>query len=286
MKKIFSILVIICLLFAAGCSAREADNGSGTVNQSSSENDTASKESTVSSETSQTDSSDASSTTSFKSVFGDSGVSVKVPSVYTAPENVIVTPELESAFDFEEIVPVEVATQFQNLELEDIEIITEKQTSILSELKSAFSLAGLNVSIDESTGKVSFDSSILFGGDSSKLSAERKSFLKKFIKAYSSVMLSDEFDGFIKEILVEGHTAPIAGSTYESGLPLSKERAEKVKNYCLSSDSGLSKAQTKQLAKILKSAGKSNSEPVLDSKGNVDLAASRRVTFRFYININ
>ena len=82
--------------------------------------------------------------------------------------------------------------------------------------------------------------------------------------------------------MVEGHTAPVEGGTYESGLPLSQERANNVKNYCMSSETGV---DVSKLAANLEAVGYSNSKPIKDASGNVDMAASRRVSFRFVINL-
>ena len=85
--------------------------------------------------------------------------------------------------------------------------------------------------------------------------------------------------------MVEGHTATVAGSTYESGVPLSQQRADNVKNYCISKNSGLSDSEISTMTNVLVAKGMSNSEPIKDASGNVNMSASRRVTFKFIINI-
>lgn len=171
--------------------------------------------------------------------------------------------------------------------LTDAEIakINENTAKLISKLETEFKAAGINVKVDPNTGEVSMDSSVLFGGDSAELSAGGKMFLNKFIKTYSNVITSSEFDGFIKHVYVEGHTAPVQGSTFESGMPLSKQRAENVKNYCVSDKTGIDSATRTKLSSTLKPVGLSNSKPVKDSSGKVDMEASRRVSFRFVINI-
>ena len=82
--------------------------------------------------------------------------------------------------------------------------------------------------------------------------------------------------------MVEGHTAPVQGSTYASGLKLSEERALNVKNYCLSADTGV---DVSVLNNTLENVGYSNSKPVYDANGSVNMAASRRVSFRFIVNV-
>lgn len=175
--------------------------------------------------------------------------------------------------------------RIDNFTASELQTIATTKADLLNKLTVAFKNAGIKVAINETSGEVSLDSSVLFGGDSAVLSTEGKTFLNEFVNTYSSVVLSEEFDGFISKILIEGHTAPVSGSTYESGLPLSEERANNVKSYCLSSETGISSNSISELTSILEAVGVSNSRPVKDASGNIDMAASRRVSFRFLINL-
>lgn len=170
-----------------------------------------------------------------------------------------------------------------DLEEDKIEEIVEKKDNLLKDLIAAFQAAGINVSVDETTGELALDSSVLFGGDSAILRDEGKAFLNKFVDIYTSIVFSDKYDGFVSKTIIEGHTAPVSGSTYESGLPLSEERANTVKKYCISSEVG---ADTTKLSANLEAIGLSNSKPVYEKSGKVDMAASRRVSFRFIINLD
>lgn len=159
--------------------------------------------------------------------------------------------------------------------------VAKLKTDLLTDLTAAFNAAGISVSVDEATGELAMDSSVLFGGDSSALTDDGKALLDKFIKAYTSIIFSDKYKDFVKDTIVEGHTAPVAGSTYEDGLQLSVERAENVLNYCLAQDTGVD-AQT--LADSFTAVGYSNSKPVFDENGEVVMDACRRVSFRFIVD--
>ena len=163
-----------------------------------------------------------------------------------------------------------------------LEAIVEKKENLMEDLAKAFNDAGIKVTVDEKSGELAMDSSVLFGGDSAVLTTEGKTFLNKFVDVYTSIVFSDKYEGFVSKTMVEGHTAPVSGSTYESGLPLSEQRANNVKDYCVSSETGV---DTSKLATNLEAIGYSNSKPVKDANGNVDMAASRRVSFRFIINL-
>lgn len=185
--------------------------------------------------------------------------------------------------DVYSFVEEEEAAAVQELPETKLETIIEKKNNLLEDLTKAFADAGITVNVDAKTGEMAMDASILFGGDSAELTAEGKEFLNKFVGIYTAIVFSEKYDGFIAKTMVEGHTAPLATSTYESGLPLSEERAGAVKDYCLSAETGV---DTAKLAAALEAIGLSNSKPVMDDAGEVDLAASRRVSFRFKINLN
>ncbi len=167
------------------------------------------------------------------------------------------------------------------LEPADIEFFIQAKDDLVANLTTAFANAGINVDINRETGEMSVDSTVLFGGDSAVLSEEGKEFLNKFINAYTSVVCTEEFDGLISKLMVEGHTAPVEGTSYEDDIPLSQERADNVKSYCLSSGTGLSADALSELNGTMEAKGLSNGTPVKDSAGNVDMDASRRVAFRF-----
>lgn len=161
--------------------------------------------------------------------------------------------------------------------------VVTKKANLFDDLIAAFETEGIAVTVNKENGEIALDSSVLFGGDSAELTASGKTFLNKFIKAYTTVAFSEKYEGFISKTMVEGHTAPVKGSTYASGLQLSEERALNVKNYCLSAETGV---DVSKISKSLENVGYSNSQPVYDKDGKVNMAASRRVSFRFIVNVD
>ena len=164
------------------------------------------------------------------------------------------------------------------VEEEKLKEIAEKKSDLFDDLKAEFEKNGISVSINRSTGELVMDASVLFGGDSAEITAEGKAFLDNFVKAYTDIIYNDKYNGFIAKTVVEGHTAPVSGVSYEAGLPFSEKRAKNVMEYCASVN--------KQLAGSMEAKGMSNSQPVYDKDGNVDFDASRRVTFRFVVNMD
>lgn len=173
----------------------------------------------------------------------------------------------------------EQGTDVSGMTEEQITEIAEKKADLFEDLQAEFEAQGINVTIDRASGEIYMDATVLFGGDSAVVTDDGKALLDKFLAAYTNVIFNEKYDGFVSKTMVEGHTAPVAGCTYESDLPLSEERANNVLTYCLSAET------SGKLAGHLEAIGYSNSKPVYGSDGQVDMAASRRVTFRIIVNV-
>ena len=148
-----------------------------------------------------------------------------------------------------------------------------KQNTILTELEEAFAANDIKATIDKSTGRVSLDSNILFASDSSDLSADGKKTLDSFIKVYTSVLLSDTNKNYVAKLLIEGHTD--TNGDHEYNQKLSEKRAKTVADYCVSKEASLKS--------IIESKGYSYDNPIYNEDGTVNMAASRRVVFRFML---
>lgn len=185
----------------------------------------------------------------------------------------------------ENLTPEE-AGKLKDLSREELEAVIAKKSSLIEDISKAFAEIGINIDVNKTTGEIAMDSAVLFGGDSADVSDEGKALLNKLVKVYTDVIFTDEYKDFISGITIAGHTAPVANVTYEEALPLSKQRAVNVKNYCTSAATGLDTNTLAQLSKVMDAVGKSSSMPVKNKDGTIDLAASRRVTFHLVINIS
>ena len=160
----------------------------------------------------------------------------------------------------------------------EIDKIIGVKQEIIEALNSEFSKEQIAINIDQQTGAIVFDASILYDRSKSQLKEEGVKFLDKFLPVYIGVLFKDEFKDDIAEIIIEGHTDTDSGYMYNLGL--SQDRALSVVQYCLS-DSSLSKEQKEQLRSMITANGRSFSNPVYDADGKVDLAKSRRVEVKF-----
>ncbi len=154
------------------------------------------------------------------------------------------------------------------------------RTELIEALKKEFDGSDLNIGVDEKTGSIALDSSILFDSGQFTLKASGEEFLTKFIPKYISVLSNKEFKDYISEIIIEGHTD--SQGDYLFNLELSQKRALSVAAFCLNSEKQvLSEKQVENLRSIITANGKSYSNPVMDKDGKEDQNASRRVEFLF-----
>ncbi len=168
----------------------------------------------------------------------------------------------------------------QQQELEDVIGVKRDLVAALGE---EFSGTDLNISLDEQTGAITMDSSILFDLNSDVLAGEGQSALAEFLPMYFSVVLSEEYLPYISEIIIEGHT-DTAGS-YMFNLNLSQARAQAVASFCLDEDEGLFDAETLDtIRSIVTVSGKSWSDPIYNDDGTVNADLSRRVEIKFRLS--
>ena len=136
------------------------------------------------------------------------------------------------------------------------------------------------IEVDQQTGAIVFDSNVLFDFGKYSLKSDAKSFLKTFFPKYFRVLMSDDFEPYISEIIIEGYTDN--SGTFVYNLELSQKRALAIAQYCLDKDHKL--LNDDELAKLeilLTANGRSYNNLKYKEDGKVDTAASRRVEFKF-----
>lgn len=164
-----------------------------------------------------------------------------------------------------------------------LEEISKKKANLLADLAKAYQEAGLNVTINPISGEIALDATVLFDVNEYAISDEGKTFLQKFAQIYTSTVYSDTYADFVSRVVVEGHTDTNGG--YDMNLELSQNRANSVRDYCVSAECGIDSAYAQQFSDSLEAVGYSYDKPVYDADGNVDMDASRRVSFRFIVSL-
>lgn len=173
--------------------------------------------------------------------------------------------------------------EFQGIMLaqqEQLDKIIGIKTELIEDIREECEKSSLQVSIDEKTGAISMDSSILFEYNKDELKKSGQDFLGDFLPKYMHILLSPKYRPYISEIVIEGHTDP--SGTYLFNLALSQDRAYSVADYCLNEETTfLSRDERETLQTFLTTGGRSYSDPILKADGTVDEAASRRVEILF-----
>ncbi len=151
---------------------------------------------------------------------------------------------------------------------------------LIEELKDEFDKSNMNIKVDEQTGAITFDSSILYEYSKDELRDSGKDFLGEFIPRYLRVLMGPKYRQYVAEIIIEGHTDD--AGTYIYNLDLSQRRALSVAEYILDEKNGvINKPSIDALEDILTVTGKSYSDPIYKPNGEIDQEASRRVEFLF-----
>ena len=163
---------------------------------------------------------------------------------------------------------------------EKLDRIIGVRSELIEALKEEFDDSNLHISVDESTGAITFDSTILFEYNKDELKETGEAFLGEFFPRYVKILMGPEYREYVSEIIIEGHTD--TSGNYMFNLDLSQKRAFSVAEYCLSDNNDiLTKDETEALRSVVSTSGRSWSDPVYNSDGSVNMEASRRVEVLF-----
>lgn len=171
----------------------------------------------------------------------------------------------------------------QNMDPAEIAKLIQVRANLLADLEYAFEKTGVSVHIDERTGEINLDATVLFDVDEYAVSDEGKNLLKTFMEVYTFVVYHERYNGFISNVLIEGHTDSTGEYAYNQAL--SQKRADAVMNYILSDDCGLSPEHREAFGETVTAKGFSWDRLIYDENGVEDKDASRRVCFRFLIEL-
>ena len=167
------------------------------------------------------------------------------------------------------------ALEAQQVKIDDLIGV---RTKIIQDLSATLTSANLKSTVDRNTGDIVLDSAVFFDTGQSTIKESGKALLNQFIPLYLSVLLRPEYEDYLGEIVIEGHTD--TQGEYLMNLELSQQRALTVAKYCLQMN-GLTGEQREYLRKILTAKGKSYSEPIYNADGSINMDQSRRVEFQF-----
>ena len=163
---------------------------------------------------------------------------------------------------------------------QQIEQLVGMKTRIITSLSNALRQSGISASVDPVTGSIALESDVLFESGKYELTEAGRKFIDQFLPVYLNVLFSDEYESYVSEIIIEGHTDSVGG--YLSNLELSQRRALDVASYVLGNECRTVSADVKnRLRPVVTVNGRSFSDRIFDENGAEDMEASRRVVFKF-----
>lgn len=159
-----------------------------------------------------------------------------------------------------------------------IDQIMGVRSELVKDLKDTFGENKQGMEVDEKTGAIIFDTEILFAYDDATLKKNSYTFLDEFVPVYLDVLLQSDYEEYIAEIIIEGHTDKDGDYLYN--LELAQNRAHSVAEYILSEKFPYKHLQQHVEEKLTVNS-KSYSDFRTDEGGNYDASLSRRVEFKF-----
>ena len=190
--------------------------------------------------------------------------------------------QLEAQQDQMSAQQSQIAAQQSQLEQQQkqIEDLVGVRTQIIADLSSALREANISATVDPTSGAIALASDVLFATGESELTDEGRSRIDAFLPVYLDVLFSDEYRGYVSEIIIEGHTDSVG--SYISNLLLSQQRAYNVASYVLADGyPHISEATREHLRQVTTANGRSESDLIYDANGVENQSASRRVVFKF-----
>ncbi len=161
-----------------------------------------------------------------------------------------------------------------------IDRIIGVKSEVVESLKKEFRAQDVNVNIDSKTGALTLDANVMFDVDDAELTEEGEEALRDVLPIYCKVLLSDDYKGYLAEIIIDGYTD--TDGDYGYNLELSQQRSLAVAEYLLDiQDEFLSRRESADLEDYLTVNGHSMSNPILNADGSVNKDASRRVEVKF-----
>lgn len=161
-----------------------------------------------------------------------------------------------------------------------IDNIIGVKADVIEALQKEFSKNNVSVDIDAQTGALTLNANVLFDYDKSELTDEGKQELADILPIYCKVLLQKDYKKYLTEIIIDGYTD--TDGDYDYNLELSQKRSLAVAQYLTEiRENFLSSDEISELQNYLTVNGHGSANPVLDSDGNVDKDASRRVEVKF-----
>ena len=171
----------------------------------------------------------------------------------------------------------QIAAQQSQLEQQQkqIEDLVGVRTQIIADLSSALREANISATVDPTSGAIALASDVLFATGESELTEAGRGRIDAFLPVYLDVLFSEEYRGYVSEIIIEGHTDSVG--SYISNLLLSQQRAYSVASYVLADGYPYISEETRaHLRQVTTANGRSESDLIYAAEGTEDQPAPAR----------
>ena len=154
--------------------------------------------------------------------------------------------------------------------------------NIQESVSQTFKDSNIPITVDSTTGQITFGENTLFDVDSDELKPGAKNMLKIFIPKYVETIYKD-YEANISKIIITGHTDDIGEYLYN--LDLSQRRALSVAKFIVGDEIGNYKYK-EDVIQDIEAIGKSEAELIKHNDGSINRDASRRVEINYEIKID
>ncbi len=177
-------------------------------------------------------------------------------------------------------ISIDEKTALLNEQQRKIDNIIGVKAEVVESLQDEFASNNIDVDIDSKTGALTLKASVMFASGEANLTEEGETTLYQVLPIYCKVLLQDEYRQYLAEITIDGYTDDVGDYAYN--LRLSEERSYAVAEYLLNHEEEfLTSEEQSYLKDYLVVNGHSMGGLVVDSSGNIDQDASRRVEIKF-----
>ncbi len=122
---------------------------------------------------------------------------------------------------------------------EKLQYFLKLRERIAEELRINFIKEGVEVLINPKNGILIIKENLLFDRDRANLKPEGKELLKKIVPTYTKTLFgSQEFQEWVKNIVIEGHASKERAERYLKDMELSQERAFAVLSFVFGDEFG------------------------------------------------
>lgn len=158
-----------------------------------------------------------------------------------------------------------------------------KRAELLEQLHEELEKDGIKVTIDEDHGILRISEGVLFDVGLADVKPQGRNVIQKLGSALDRALKSEEFDGAVETIFIEGHTdsVPINNGIFPSNWELSTKRAINTWLVMGATSPAIMSLKNKNGQMIFSCSGYAETRPIADNSTDAGKRENRRIDIRF-----